>query len=148
MSAKISINDYQPSDFEQIANLWIATGLGNPQRGDNQQIVEQSIRLGGKLLVAKTLSDEVVGTSWITFDGRRLHLHHFGVHPSYQRQGIGDRLSVASLRFAKQKGYQIKLEVHKSNTAAIALYKKHGFSFLGDYDVYIVRDIEGIRINE
>ena len=98
--------------------------------------------------MAKTLSDEVVGTSWITFDGRRLHLHHFGVHPSYQRQGIGDRLSVASLRFAKQKGYQIKLEVHKSNTAAIALYKKHGFSFLGDYDVYIVRDIEGIRINE
>ncbi len=148
MSIKISINDFQPSDFEQIFNLWIATGLGNPQRGDNQQIVEQSIRLGGKLLVAKTLSGEVVGTSWITFDGRRLHLHHFGVHPSFQRQGIGDRLTVESLRCAKQKGYQIKLEVHQSNTAAIALYKKHGFAFLGDYDVYIVRDIEGIELNE
>lgn len=148
MISSISITDYQPSNYEQIVNLWLATGLGNPQRGDNQQVIEQSLRIGGKLLVAKTQNGDVVGTSWITFDGRRLHLHHFGVHPSYQRQGIGDRLTVESLRFAKQMGYQIKLEVHQSNTAAITLYKKHGFAFLGDYDVYIIRDIEGIELNE
>ena len=146
MEKKIGIYDYQKSDYEQIARLWIETDLGNPQRGDNQQIIEHSIQLGGQLLVAKTPTGQIVGTSWITFDGRRLHMHHFGVLPQLQRQGIGDLLARASLRFAQQKGYQIKLEVHQSNSAAIALYKKHGFTFLGDYDVYIVRDVQGLDL--
>jgi ribosomal protein S18 acetylase RimI-like enzyme len=142
----VHIRSYRPEDFDQVMSLWIVTGLGNPQRGDNQQIIEHSISLGGVLLVAVTPSDDVVGTSWITFDGRRLHMHHCGVLPKYQRKGIGDLLTHESLRFAKQKGYQIKLEVHQTNAAAIALYKKHGFQFLGDYDVYIVRDINTIEL--
>ncbi|MDD3568857.1 MAG: N-acetyltransferase [Bacteroidales bacterium] len=144
MMVDVHIRSYKPEDFDQVMSLWVATGLGNPQRGDNQKIVEHSISLGGELLVAVTPSHEVVGTAWMTFDGRRLHLHHFGVLPKYQRRGIGDLLTRESLRFAKRKGYQIKLEVHQSNAAAIALYKKHGFQFLGDYDVYIVRDIQSI----
>ncbi|MDD4385248.1 MAG: N-acetyltransferase [Bacteroidales bacterium] len=138
------IRDYTPNDYSKIQLLWVETGLGSAQRGDNQQIIEQSIAMGGRLLEAVLPSGEVIGTSWMTFDGRRLHLHHFGVSKAYQRKGIGDKLTVESLRFAKQKGYQIKLEVHKTNSAAIGLYKKHGFQFLGDYDVYIVRDINSI----
>lgn len=146
MKKQIVVYDYQKSDYEQIASLWIETGLGDPQRGDNQCIIEDSIQLGGKILVAKTPTGQVVGTSWITFDGRRLHMHHFGVLPHLQRQGIGDLLTRASLRFAQEKGYQIKLEVHQSNSAAIALYKKHGFTFLGDYDVYIVRGVQELDL--
>ena len=142
--AIVTVRDYKPKDYPQVSNLWVATGLGNPQRGDNQQIIEHSISLGGKLLVAVTPSNELVGTCWITFDGRRLHMHHCGVHPSFQRRGIGSMLTRESLRFAKEKGYQIKLEVHQSNAAAIAIYTKHGFQFLGDYDVYIVRDLSAL----
>jgi ribosomal protein S18 acetylase RimI-like enzyme len=81
----------------------------------------------------------------MTFDGRRIHLHHFGVHPDYQRQGIGLALAKQSLLFAKQKGYQIKLEVHKDNQKAINLYTKLGFTYLGDYDIYIIRRIEDLE---
>ena len=84
---------------------------------------------------------KVIGTSWMTFDGRRILLHHFGIHPEYQRKGIGLLLARESLKFVKQKGYQVKLEVHKNNHAAIELYKKLGFTYLGDYDVYIIRDL-------
>ena len=142
--AIVTVRDYKPQDYPQVSSLWVATGLGNPQRGDNQQIIEHSISLGGKLLVAVTPSNELVGTCWITFDGRRLHMHHCGVHPSFQRRGIGSMLTRESLRFAKEKGYQIKLEVHQSNASAIAMYTKHGFQFLGDYDVYIVRDLSAL----
>jgi ribosomal protein S18 acetylase RimI-like enzyme len=116
--------------------------LGGAQRGDNQQIIEQCIKMGGKLLVAISQNGELVGTSWMTFDGRRIHLHHFGVSPKYQRKGIGKILTRESIRFAKDMGYQIKLEVHKDNTPAINLYKHMGFKYLGDYDVYIIRDLE------
>ena len=141
-----AIREYTSGDYDQIQNLWAQTGLGSAARGDNQQIIEHSISMGGRLLVAVLSTAEIIGTSWMTFDGRRLHLHHFGVSPAYQRKGVGDRLTIESLRFAKQKGYQIKLEVHQSNTPAIALYKKHGFQFLGDYDVYIIRDLNGINL--
>ncbi|MFP4555652.1 MAG: N-acetyltransferase family protein [Bacteroidales bacterium] len=139
----IVIRDYSPSDYPKIIDLWGQTGLGGARRGDNQQIIEQSIAMGGKMLVAD-YRGEPVGTSWMTFDGRRLHLHHFGVLPTFQRKGIGRMLTVESLKYAKMKGYQIKLEVHQSNKSAISLYKKFGFDFLGDYDVYIIRDVKGL----
>lgn len=140
----VSIRDFNKHDFDGLTELWGLTNLGNPQRGDNLDIILQSISMGGKMLVAVNANDKVVGTSWMTFDGRRIHLHHFGVHPDYQRKGIGRLLVKESLRFVKQKGYQVKLEVHQSNIAAINLYKQFGFTFLGDYDVYIIRDLSSI----
>ena len=100
----ITIRDYKPSDYTDVINLWSQTGLGGVQRGDNQQIIEQSIAMGGKLLVAINSVGELVGTSWMTFDGRRIHLHHFGVSPKHQRQGIGKILTKKSIDFAKEKG--------------------------------------------
>jgi ribosomal protein S18 acetylase RimI-like enzyme len=142
--SSIAIRDYQSNDYHQILELWQLIGLGGAQRGDNQKIIEQSIAMGGKLLVACNAYGVIIGTSWMTFDGRRIHLHHFGVSPSFQRMGIGKLLTRQSLVFAKEKGYQIKLEVHQSNINAINLYKQFGFTFLGDYDVYIIRDLSTI----
>ena len=141
----IHIRDFKASDFEGLSQLWILTELGNPQRGDNLDIILHSIQLGGKMLIVENENAEVIGTSWMTFDGRRIHLHHFGIHPDYQRKGIGLLLAKESLRFVKAKGYQVKLEVHKNNRAAIELYQKLGFKYLGDYDVYIIRDIQSIE---
>ncbi len=139
------IRDFKALDFEGLSQLWILTDLGNPQRGDNLDIILNSIQLGGKMLVVENERGKVIGTSWMTFDGRRIHLHHFGIHPDYQRKGLGLQLAKESLKFVKEKGYQVKLEVHKNNRAAIALYQKLGFKYLGDYDVYIIRDIKSIE---
>lgn len=142
----IRIRDYNKDDFEKLSILWQETDLGNTKRGDTAQIIEHSIQIGGKLIVLEnTLSGEIIGSSWMTFDGRRIHLHHIGVLPQYQNKGYGKLLTMESLKFAKEKGYQIKLEVHQSNKKAIGIYKKLGFQFLGDYDVYIVRDLNTIK---
>lgn len=143
----IVIRDYNNQDYDKLNLLWQETGLGGAQRGDNDKIINQSIELGGKLILIENIeTNEIIGSSWMTFDGRRLHLHHIGVLPKYQNQGYGKLLTNESLKFAKQKGYQIKLEVHQSNKKAIFLYKKLGFTFLGDYDVYIVRDFSSINL--
>jgi ribosomal protein S18 acetylase RimI-like enzyme len=136
-----SIRDYQYGDFDGIMSLWIETGLGNPERGDDEKIIEDSIRIGGSMLVMEEKETKrVIGTSWMTFDGRRIHLHHFGIIPGLQGKGLSKMLLDESLKFVKSKGYQVKLEVHKTNIKALNLYKKAGFKYLGDYDVYIIRD--------
>jgi len=142
------IREYHKGDFKGIMNLWIATGLSRPERGDDEATVERSIEMGGRMLVMcpESPAEEIIGTSWMTFDGRRLHLHHFGIDPSFQRRGLARELLRESLRFVKEKGYQVKIEVHRSNAVAVELYRKAGFEFLGDYDVYIIRDIQSIEI--
>jgi len=142
---QVNIRDYRPDDYNEIQKVWKETGVGGSHRGDNKDIIEESIQMGGKLIVLETEENKkITGTSWITFDGRRLHLHHIAVLPQHQNKGYGTLLTEKSLEFAKEKGYQIKLEVHQSNTNAIEIYKKIGFKRLGDYDIYIVRDLSGI----
>jgi len=142
------IREYRKGDFKGIMNLWMATGLSRPERGDDEATVERSIEMGGRMLVLcpESPAEEIIGTSWMTFDGRRLHLHHFGIDPVFQRRGLARELLRESLRFAKEKGYQVKIEVHRSNAVAVELYRKAGFEYLGDYDVYIIRDIQSIEI--
>jgi ribosomal protein S18 acetylase RimI-like enzyme len=142
------IREYRKGDFKGIMNLWIATGLSRPERGDDEATIERSIEMGGRMLVLcpESPAEEIIGTSWMTFDGRRLHLHHFGIDPVFQGRGLARELLRESLRFVKEKGYQVKLEVHRSNAVAVELYRKAGFEYLGDYDVYIIRDIQSIEI--
>ncbi len=136
------IREYRHGDFAAIMHLWEATGMGNSNRGDDEAIIEDSIRIGGCLLVMEQKSEnKICGTSWMTFDGRRIHLHHFGMVPEYQGKGLSKILLKESLAFVKKKGYQVKLEVHRENKRAINLYTNAGFDYLGDYNVYIIRDV-------
>ena len=122
------IREYHNGDFNAIMNLWCATGMGSRTRGDDEATVERSIEMGGRMLVMcnEDAAGSIIGTSWMTFDGRRLHLHHFGIDPAFQGQGLAKGLLRESLRFVKEKGYQVKLEVHRSNTVAVELYRKAG----------------------
>lgn len=144
----MKVREYRRGDFSGIMEIWSATGLSRPERGDDEATVERSIAMGGAMFVMYDNSgnEKITGTSWLTFDGRRLHLHHFGIAPEHQGKGFSAVLLKESLRFVKKKGYQVKLEVHRENEAAVKLYKKAGFEYLGDYDVYIIRDIQSIEL--
>ena len=139
---------YKRGDFPGIMEVWSATGLSRPERGDDEATIERSIAIGGTMIVMYDPDDDdrITGTSWITFDGRRLHLHHFGITPAHQGRKLSALLLKESLRTVKEKGYQVKLEVHRTNETAVRIYKKAGFEYLGDYDVYIIRDIQSIEI--
>ena len=141
MKQKPVIREYRPQDYSEVERLWVETGMGSSVRGDDQETIERTLKMGGKLFILEEpTTAEVLGTSWLTFDGRRIYLHHFGILPSYQRKGFSKYLLKSSLDFARSTGKQIKIEVHQSNTRAINLYSKAGFNYLGDYDVYIIRD--------
>ncbi len=144
----MKVRQYMHGDFPGIMKVWSATGLSRPERGDDEATIERSIAMGGAMFVMCEEDDDrkVTGTSWLTFDGRRLHMHHFGIAPAFQGRGLSAELLRESLRLVKEKGYQVKLEVHRTNEAAVRLYRKAGFEYLGDYDVYIIRDIQSIEI--
>ena len=136
------IRDYQDGDYPEIANLWQVTDMDNPVRGDNRETIERTLKLGGKLLVLESvLGKKIIGTSWMTYDGRRIMLHHFGILPEYQGKGLSKLLLKESFKFCKEVGAQVKLEAHAQNIKAVSLYTKFGFKHLAGYNVYIIRDI-------
>ena len=141
-----SVRDYTLDDYSDVQNIWTQTNLGGMERGDNSDTITRSLSLGGKLIIlVDNSNNEVIGTSWLTFDGRRLHLHHFGILPYYQGKGLSKLLLDASMEIVKELGHQVKLEVHSSNIKAINLYTRNGFKSLGNYDVYIIRDVDEIN---
>jgi len=145
---QFNIRDYKESDYPEVEKIWIETGLGDRKRGDTGEVILDSIRHGGKFLVMiRKISGEIVGTSWMTFDGRRIHLHHCGIKPELQNRGLGKWLTLESLKFAREKKQQIKLEVHRDNHRAVHLYQSLGFEYLGDYDVYIIRDPDQVDLS-
>lgn len=144
-----SVRDYTDDDFPEVERIWLATSMSSPERGDSRQTIEHSISIGGRLLLlTEEKTGKVAGTSWMTFDGRRIHLHHFAIDPQYQGRRLSKILLRESLKHCVDKGYQVKIEVHRSNIRATGLYKSMGFKYLGDYDVYIIRDIKGLVIHD
>jgi len=133
--------EYKAEDFHALIQLWEPLDLGNAKRGDDNVVIQQTLKNGGKLIVMETDNGQIVASAWLTNDGRRIYLHHFGIHKDWQGKAYAKKLMEECLQFAKQKKMQIKLEVHKDNTAAIELYKAGGFKYLGDYLVFIIREI-------
>ncbi len=134
------IRDYRKGDFPSLQNLWIKTGMGDEERGDTEEIVERCNERGGKLLVMENPeTGEVIGSSWMTWDGRRVFLHHFGILPDWQNRGLGMMLAEESMKWIRDKGQQVKLEVHKQNEPARRLYEKLGFFSYNDYVIYMRR---------
>jgi len=132
--------DFVEGDFPSLTGLWEVTGVGNPARGDSLDSLARTLAARGRLLVIED-SGAVAASVWLTDDGRRLYVHHMAVLPALQGRGLGARLLAAAISIAAERGLQMKLEVHHDNVRAIALYKKFGFDFIGDYEVMLRRKI-------
>jgi len=135
------IRDYRPEDFPLVEALWKETGIYTTERGDTAEIINRCNQSGGTFIIMEEKSTGLVaGTSWITWDGRRLFLHHFAIRPDLQGKGLGRTLALKSLEVAHEKNAPLKLEVHKSNHTAIHLYRSLGFKVFEDYDIYMILD--------
>ncbi len=134
------IRKYKPDDFPQVESLWKKTGIYTPERRDSPESILQCNTRGGRFLIMEEeSSNRIIGTSWLTWDGRRVLLHHFAILPSMQGQGYGRILALESLAFAREKKAPMKLEVHRANVPAVQLYTSLGFEVFTDYNVYMIQ---------
>jgi len=73
-------------------------------------------------------------------DARAMKLDKLYVHPAHQRRGYGRMLIDRAVTLARAYGCDaLMLAVNKRNDAAVAAYKKHGFTITES----VVKDIGG-----
>jgi len=90
----------------------------------------------GDLVACVEISEE----TW----NKRLRITELWVKESHRRMGFGGNLLEFAKKKAVEKGCRLAiLETQTCNLAAIALYRKHGFSFVGiDTTCYSNHDVE------
>lgn len=78
-------------------------------------------------LVAR-IEDKIVGYAGLWNICGGAEIIDVAVHKEFRRQGIAKKLLLEMIKQCKSQGvFEINLEVRKSNTPAIELYKKLGF---------------------
>ena len=82
-------------------------------------------------LVAEGPGGTVVGYAGLHVILDEGYIDNVAVRPDQRRQGIADRLLDVFCRFGQEHLAFLTLEVRPSNTAAVALYEKHGFREAG-----------------
>ncbi len=77
-------------------------------------------------------SQFVLGFAGLWFMADEAHVSNIAVREVYRRQGIGERLLIATIELAiERKARFITLEVRASNKSAQALYRKYGLVEVG-----------------
>lgn len=94
-------------------------------------IMHDCLRVGYCCWLAEQ-DEQVVGYCIMSIGAGESHLLNICLHRNWQRQGIASQLMKHMLRIAKRHGAEVcMLEVRPSNTTAVRMYEKLGFSEVG-----------------
>jgi GNAT superfamily N-acetyltransferase len=136
------IVEFEEIHFSSLMVLWQECGLATPGRADTLHDVQQSSGRGGRLWVALS-RDKLVGSIWVTDDGRRQYLHHLAVAEGWRQRGLGRRLMQLALSYSDDVERQVKIEVERNTPWLRQFYNEFGFVDLGNYEVIIRRSARG-----
>jgi [ribosomal protein S18]-alanine N-acetyltransferase len=110
-----------------FGGLWSIDSYRRELTNDNSHFFGVSI---DKTLEPETDGIIGFGCFWAILD--EAHITLLGVHPQYQRQGLGTLLLMALLDKARSiEMARATLEVRASNQGAIDLYERFGFQTVG-----------------
>ncbi len=110
-----------------FGGLWSIDSYRREMTNDNSHFLGVSI---DKTLEPETSGIIGFGCFWAILD--EAHITLLGVHPQYQRQGLGKLLLGALLDKARSiEMARATLEVRASNQGAIDLYERFGFQTVG-----------------
>lgn len=96
-----------------------------------EMLAEELYNPTASFLVAEGPEGEVFGYAGLHVVLDEGYIDNVAVRPSCRKQGIADRLLDTFCRFGQAHLAFLTLEVRPSNTAAVALYEKHGFQEAG-----------------
>lgn len=122
MKVKTTTTDY--SDL--VIELWRTcdlTRLWNDPVSDFTKAVENST----SDILLLTISDTLIATIMVGFDGHRGWVYYLAVHPDHRRRGLGKRMMEAAEDWLRERGApKIQLMVRSDNADVIAFYEALG----------------------
>ena len=126
---KLTIESMRVEDLAEVQKIELASfSTPWPENAYRSELMTNRL---ASYLVGR-IDDTIVGYGgmWLMVDEG--HIITFAVHPDWRRQHIGERLLLAFLDLATDRGaHEATLEVRLSNLPARRLYEKFGFRPVG-----------------
>ena len=132
--AAAHISAMQLSDLPAVL---VIESQAHPVPWSESIFAEELERDWARLVVLKSECGDVRGFSnyWLVHD--EVHLLNIAVHLDHRQMGYGRQILEHVLEFAIEHQCRfVTLEVRKSNEAALALYRRHGFESVGVRPAY------------
>lgn len=125
--------DYKlvPMDRSHLAGVAALERLCFAVPWTEAMLAEELYNPAASFIVAEGPAGQVLGYAGLHVVLDEGYIDNVAVRPDCRRQGIGDRLLEVFCRFGQAHLAFLTLEVRPSNTAAVALYEKHGFQEAG-----------------
>src|SRR5438093_6430461 len=92
MSGRTEIREFSINDYDAALELWQRVEGLEIAEGDDRESVAQFLARNPGLSRVATYRSETVGVGLCGHDGRRGHIYHLAVDPTYRRRGLGKRL--------------------------------------------------------
>jgi ribosomal protein S18 acetylase RimI-like enzyme len=127
MSAALEIRPFKPGDVEAVIELWKACQLVRPTNDPAKDIARKR-NVRGDLLLVGLSEGRIVASAMVGYEGHRGWINYFAVSPLHRKRGVGRRMMEEAERRLRKEGCpKINLQVHSSNSEAVAFYKAIGF---------------------
>jgi len=128
MNGKIDTREFSITDYDGAVQIWQRVeGIEIAEGDDKEGIAEFLARNPGLSRVAID-GPTVVGVALCGHDGRRGHIYHLAVDPTYQGRGLGKRLLDECLDGLRRAGVQrVIILVASDNQRGSAFWKHSGW---------------------
>jgi len=129
MQASIKLRKFSIDDFDDIVNLWNASGLPyRPKGRDRKEKIAKEIENGNAIFIVAEESSNIVGVVFGTHDGRKGWVNRLAVHPNYRHRGIATSLVSEVEKCLLNHGIEIMTcLIEKDNLDSQAVFAKLGF---------------------
>lgn len=122
------VRPYREEDEAAVVELWGTVFPNPPSWNVPAEDIRRKLSVQPELFLVTVIDGRIVGTTMAGFDGHRGWLHLMAVHPSKQRQGIGQAMMREAERRLREIGCtKVNLQVRSTNTGVVAFYESLGY---------------------
>ncbi len=128
MSDNINTREFSISDYDAALQVWQRVEGLEIAEGDDRKGVAQFLARNPGLSRMAVDGPAIVGVALCGHDGRRGHIYHLAVDPSYQGRRLGKRLLDECLDGLRTAGIQrVIILVADDNHRGAEFWKHHGW---------------------
>src|SRR5436305_14231460 len=128
MIGNIDTREFTINNYDAAVELWQRVEGLEIAEGDDRESVAQFLARNPGLSRVATYRSETVGVGLCGHDGRRGHIYHLAVDPTYRRRGLGKRLLDECLEGLRRVGVKrVIIMVADDNPRGREFWKRCGW---------------------
>src|SRR5437899_10905925 len=128
MSGKIITREFSIDDYDAALRIWERVKGIEIAEGDDRESVAQFLARNPGLSRVAADGSAIIAVALCGHDGRRGHIYHLAVDPTYRRRGLGKRLLDECLEGLRRVGVKrVIIMVADDNPGGREVWKRLGW---------------------